>query len=39
MNVTRADAVPRTMTVDQAQAIRDQAYREYCQYITSAWKT
>jgi hypothetical protein len=39
MPTTRADAVPRTMTVDQAQAIRDQAYQEYCQYISSAWKT
>jgi hypothetical protein len=39
MPTTRADAVPRTMTNDQAQAIKDQAYQEYCQYITSAWKT
>lgn len=34
----RQDAVPRTMSVADAQAIRDAAYRQYCDELVNAWK-
>jgi hypothetical protein len=33
----RRDA-PRTMTADDAQPIRDAAYRQYCDELVNAWK-
>jgi hypothetical protein len=36
---TRADAMPpRTMTADQAQAIKDRAWREMVDDISNAWR-
>jgi hypothetical protein len=40
MPTTRADAVPpRFMTQVQAQGIRDQAYREYCERLVNEWRS
>ena len=34
----RQDAVPRMMTMDQAQAIKDRAYAEMVAELTEAWR-
>jgi hypothetical protein len=34
----RQDSVPRTMSLADAQAIRDAAYRQYCDELVNAWK-
>jgi hypothetical protein len=37
-NITDVRSVPRTMSVADAQAIRDAAYRQYCDELVNAWK-
>jgi hypothetical protein len=34
----RQDSMPRSMTMDQAQAIRDRAYEESVRELTEAWR-
>jgi hypothetical protein len=39
MPTTRADAVPRTMSVQDAQRIKDAAYAEYVERISNEWRS
>jgi hypothetical protein len=34
----RADAAPRTMSAEDAQRIKDAAWREYVDHLSNAWK-
>ena len=34
----RQDSVPRTMSLADAQRMRDEAYRQYCDELVNAWK-
>jgi hypothetical protein len=37
--ISNGDARPRTMSPQDAQAIKDTAYREMCNYLENAWRT